>query len=887
MRIHRILAAWLALMLLLAAMPAALTEDAAPAPDEAFDAETLDGAPVDDAPEADGDWAVEEEVPLADDAGDTGLTIDYGDAPEAASERELSLEEAAANEDEAVQAPDAGPEDGEALEILALPEIDPGYVAVAPEAPVYADAARTQAIGVFPDGAVVYAEPAAEDGALLRIRFDTEDSRGWNGELLSGYVLTSDVLACTEAETAALVEALAADARTRYADGVAMPCATFAAIDCAVLAGESGVGLNVAARTQDEIQAFVNAHPAYRNQLNLYSVAAKDAPYSPGKLSPVNQQSALNLLNQLRFIAGLDGNVSLFTEQEDAMAATALVLRLYSEQYKSQNGKDILTHYPGRAAAIADAAYDALYSAGYAGAGRSNIAMGYTVTGALLAYMSDSDANNIATVGHRRWILNPTMGRTVFGANGRFSAMYAHDLTGAGGQSKVAWPAQEMPYQYFNPSDPWSLSYGRALTADKISVTLVRVRDGKVWNFSAASADGDFTVENSAYGQRGCVIFRPSGLDSFAVGEVFNVSVTDGAAGETTRYTVRFFSLNLDACDPLALPETVTAHKTYTGNELGWSTVPGAQGYYVCRRSNADSYYEIVADVTGTAWRDTAVNLDLDYYYQVYAHDACRTSRSAVSVQAKPVPPESVSLGTSGTVTVYRNATLQLSAGFAPANAMAKLTWKSSKTKYATVDQNGLVTPVRKGTSIISVVTDNGKQASVKVKVLNPPKAKKVTLSASGTVILKVGETLQLSGTVEPAEAEQHLNWYTSKKRVASVSGAGMVMALARGTATITARSTSGKKARLKVQVIDPSIPESVALNYKGTVTLKAGQTLQLAATVFPDTAQTALTWVSSRKRVAAVDAGGLVTALKPGSATITVKTDNGKKARMKVKVVR
>lgn len=887
MRIHRILAAWLALMLLLAAMPAALTEDAAPAPDEAFDAETLDGAPVDDAPEADGDWAVEEEVPLADDAGDTGLTIDYGDAPEAASERELSLEEAAAGEGEAVQAPDAGPEDGEALEILALPEIDPGYVAVAPEAPVYADAARTQAIGVFPDGAVVYAEPAAEDGALLRIRFDTEDSRGWNGELLSGYVLTSDVLACTEAETAALVEALAADARTRYADGVAMPCATFAAIDCAVLAGESGVGLNVAARTQDEIQAFVNAHPAYRNQLNLYSVAAKDAPYSPGKLSPVNQQSALNLLNQLRFIAGLDGNVSLFTEQEDAMAATALVLRLYSEQYKSQNGKDILTHYPGRAAAIADAAYDALYSAGYAGAGRSNIAMGYTVTGALLAYMSDSDANNARTVGHRRWILNPTMGRTVFGANGRFSAMYAHDLTGAGGQSKVAWPAQEMPYQYFNPSDPWSLSYGRALTADKISVTLVRVRDGKVWNFSAASADGDFTVENSAYGQRGCVIFRPSGLDSFAVGEVFYVSVTDGAAGETTRYTVRFFSLNLDACDPLALPETVTALKMYTGNELGWSTVPGAQGYYVCRRSNADSYYEIVADVTGTAWRDTAVNLDLDYYYQVYAHDACRTSRSAVSVQAKPVPPESVSLGTSGTVTVYRNATLQLSAGFAPANAMAKLTWKSSKTKYATVDQNGLVTPVRKGTSIISVVTDNGKQASVKVKVLNPPKAKKVTLSASGTVILKVGETLQLSGTVEPAEAEQHLNWYTSKKRVASVSGAGMVMALARGTATITARSTSGKKARLKVQVIDPSIPESVALNYKGTVTLKAGQTLQLAATVFPDTAQTALTWVSSRKRVAAVDAGGLVTALKPGSATITVKTDNGKKARVKVKVVR
>ena len=166
MRIYRMLAAWLALMLLIVAMPTALAEDAAPMPD----AEAAYEAPADDAPEADGDGAVEEAVPLADDAGDTGLTIDYGDAPEAASERELPLEEAAANEDEAVEAPDAEAEDGEALEILALPEIDPGYVAVAPEAPVYADAARTQAIGVFPEGAVVYAEPVEEDAALLRIR---------------------------------------------------------------------------------------------------------------------------------------------------------------------------------------------------------------------------------------------------------------------------------------------------------------------------------------------------------------------------------------------------------------------------------------------------------------------------------------------------------------------------------------------------------------------------------------------------------------------------------------------------------------------------------------------------------------------------------------------
>ncbi len=657
--------------------------------------------------------------------------------------------------------------------------------------------------------------------------------------------------------------------------------------DGEVLAGEASVGLGVASHTPGDIQAFVNAHPAYRNQVNLFSTAPSDNPYSPGKLSAVNQQSALNMINQIRYIAGLGSDVGFYPEQEDAMAATALVIRLYSEQYKAQNGKDILTHYPGRAAAIADASYDALFSAGYTGAGKSNIAMGYTVTGSLLAYMSDSDDNNVKTVGHRRWILNPALGKTIFGANGRFSAMYAHDLSAAGGETKVAWPAQEMPLQFFNASDPWSLSFGKALTADGISVSLVRARDGKTWNFSTAAADGDFTVENSAYGQRGCVIFRPSGLDGIAEGDVFDVSVTDGAAGEVTRYTVHFFMLNLDACAALPLVENVTALKTSTGNEVNWSATGGAQSYYVCRREKESSYYQIVADVNATSFFDANISQDATYYYQVYARDAVRTSRSAVSVEAKPIAPEAIALSATGTVSVYRNATLQLAVAYTPANASAKLTWKSSKTKIATVDENGLVRAVRKGSAIISVTTDNGKQASVKVKVVNPPKATRVNLNVSGTVVLNVGDTLQLSGSVEPAEADQALKWSSSRKKVASISGEGLITALKAGTATITAKSSSGKKAKVKVKVIDPYAPDAVALNQTGVVTLKVGQTLQLAATVLPDTARTTLRWSSSRKRVAAVNADGLVTALRRGAATITVRTANGKNAKVKIKVVK
>ena len=904
MGMKRICAALLAAVMLLTLLPSALTESAEPAPvlEEAAEAPleaALEGGEDADwamEPEMglaeDADWAIEPEVGLADDAGDTGLTVVYEDEAEPVDAPEADLEALEAAEDDAVEAPDAleasdALEDpAEGLEIMALPVVSAGYVAVAPEAPVYADAARTQAVGVFPEGAAVYAESVENGGMMLRIRFDTEDARSWGQEIPAGYVLAGDALAYTEAESEALAQTLASDTRTRSLDDVAIPCVAFTAVDYAVMAGDASVGLGVAAHTQAEVQAFVNAHPAYRNQLNIYSVAASDAPYAAGKLSPVNQQSALNLVNQMRYIAGLDADVGALSDQADAMGATALVLRLYSEQYKSQNGKDILTHYPGRAAAIADAAYDSLYSQGYTGAGRSNIAMGYTVSSSILAYMSDSDAANATTVGHRRWILNPTLGKTIFGANGRFSAMYAHDLSGAGGQTKVAWPAQEMPLQYFSANDPWSISYGRVLTADKVSVSLVRVRDSKTWSFSASASDGDFAVENSAYGQKGCVIFRPSGLDSIAEGDTFNVTVTDSAADEVTRYTVRFFSLDLSAGNPLDTLTDVAALKTRGGNQLSWSAVSGAQSYYVCRRSSASSYYQIVADVNGTAYTDTAVFEDQDYYYQVYAHNASVTSRSAVSVEAKPVPPESVTLSASGTVQLRRNAPLQLSVSYQPSEAMAKLTWKSSKSKIATVDDKGLVTPLKKGSTVISVTTDNGRQASVKVKVVNPPKAKKVILSASGTVVLNVGETLQINGTVEPAEAEQKLSWRTNSKKVASVNGTGLVLALKMGTATITAKSASGKKAKVKIKVVDPSIPDSVSLSHKGTVTLRVGETLKLGASVFPATATTTLRWITSKKRVAVVDGSGVVTALKRGKAVITVKTANGKKARVKIKVV-
>lgn len=80
-------------------------------------------------------------------------------------------------------------------------------------------------------------------------------------------------------------------------------------------------------------------------------------------------------------------------------------------------------------------------------------------------------------------------------------------------------------------------------------------------------------------------------------------------------------------------------------------------------------------------------------------------------------------------------------------------------------------------------------------------------------------------------------------------------------------------------------VPTSVALN-KTTLTLDIGKTSTLKATVYPsNAANKKCTWSSSNTSVATVDSNGKVTAKKAGTATITVKTSNGKTVTCKVTV--
>ena len=253
---------------------------------------------------------------------------------------------------------------------------------------------------------------------------------------------------------------------------------------------------------------------------------------------------------------------------------------------------------------------------------------------------------------------------------------------------------------------------------------------------------------------------------------------------------------------------------------------------------------------------------------------------TSCEVTVYTVPASSVTLNKS-TLELAIGGSEQLSATVLPENTTDKsVTWASSDNSIATVDTNGNVTAVSVGSGTITVSCGEV-TANCEVTVITIA-ASSVTLDKS-TLELIVGSSDKLTATVSPANTtDKSVKWTSSDASVVAVNASGRIVAKAAGTATITA--TCGEAtASCKVTVL-PVAVTSVTLN-KTSMSLTMGGSGQLTATVSPTNAtDKSVTWTSSDKSIATVDANGKVTPVSAGTATITA-TCGGKTASCKVTV--
>ena len=200
-------------------------------------------------------------------------------------------------------------------------------------------------------------------------------------------------------------------------------------------------------------------------------------------------------------------------------------------------------------------------------------------------------------------------------------------------------------------------------------------------------------------------------------------------------------------------------------------------------------------------------------------------------------------------------------------------------TYYALMRSLYSVSQLTLATSAFSDATYSGNRA-----------VKSVSIVPGGAVQMVKGDKRTLTLAFNPSDAKaQKVTWLNSNRKVVSISvqsdGSCVVTAKKKGTATLTVRTKNEKTASITVNVAGKAELKGLSLNYSDTVYLASSRTLQLTPGYTPWNGRSKLKWSSSNKAVATVSSTGLVTPVGEGTARITVKSANKKKASVLVVV--
>lgn len=247
---------------------------------------------------------------------------------------------------------------------------------------------------------------------------------------------------------------------------------------------------------------------------------------------------------------------------------------------------------------------------------------------------------------------------------------------------------------------------------------------------------------------------------------------------------------------------------------------------------------------------------------------------------------------------------ISLKATVSPEFANPALTWASSNTKVATVDEAGNVKFTGEPGLVVFTATSTHGAGSDKAPVVGSTAVNVVRPKLTGLTAYKAGDAkktpvkelsftlgeentpVDLDVAASPKYASDSVYWITGDATVADVDAKTGVVTPheTEGTTTVTAVSTVDGtiQARVNVAVKAPAATKIAVTAPEGfdPATVKVGDKFQLTAAVTPALAHQDVKWTSSDESVATVDANGDVTALKEGNVKITAaSTENDKVA--------
>lgn len=295
---------------------------------------------------------------------------------------------------------------------------------------------------------------------------------------------------------------------------------------------------SASAHTREEVRAqYVKISDWTEGGLYL-SEPSSSPPYAAGEVKPEALEDALNYLNFLRWLAGLEA-----VKLDSALTEIAQ----YGALLTAANG--FVSHQPPAPADMDAAFYDkAAYAAASCNIASLNWSSADVLRQGVAYFVRDDGEQNLSTLGHRRWLLNPAMGYTGFGlandeAGMSYVTMYAHDLQGApGAWEYVAWPAAgAFPAELMSAELAWSIVLNPEIyDPEGAWARLTNLETGAVYNFPGEG--GYFAVDDGGYGAGPCLIFRPNVEEDYEQNQRWLVEAGT-SSGAVISYAVEMISL--------------------------------------------------------------------------------------------------------------------------------------------------------------------------------------------------------------------------------------------------------------------------------------------------------------------------------------------------------
>ena len=178
---------------------------------------------------------------------------------------------------------------------------------------------------------------------------------------------------------------------------------------------------------------------------------------------------------------------------------------------------------------------------------------------------------------------------------------------------------------------------------------------------------------------------------------------------------------------------------------------------------------------------------------------------------------------------------------------------------------DGLIYVSKNTTGTIKVSAEDGSGIEKTINIISKIPVTNITLNTN-TLTLDLGETYQLTATVNDTADNKSLKWTSDNPGIISVDENGFVRTISGGTATITCEAKDGSGTYATCHITSITLIISITLDKE--VDIYAGNTYRLTYEVQPSSSNSTLTWYSSDDTIATVN-NGVITGINEGNCKI------------------